>query len=129
MTLTAVINWMFRFGDYGPKVSQDPTLKPAVDDTLKNIHRALADEERIIELTLATIVAAAAQEVPLAVFRDHFDKLHGFGLVEKGINIYGTEQRLSATHKPVLLLYAIRQIVTNGCCIPSLLCRNRHAPR
>ena len=87
--VTAIVNWMFRFGDYGPKVSEDPSLKPIVENTLKNVRHALTDEGQTVELTAAVIISAAAQNVPMTVFQSHFDKLHELGLVMKKINIMG----------------------------------------
>jgi hypothetical protein len=93
-------NWMFRFGDYGPKCEEDPSLKSEVDGAFQNFHRLPADEDRAAELTLALIIAAAAQDVPMATFKTHFDKLCGLGVVMNRINISGFEQRLAEHHKP-----------------------------
>ena len=97
--VAAMANWMFRFGDYGPRILEDPSLKPAVEGTFKSVKRLLTDEDMVVELTLGIIVAAAAQNVPMAVFKPHFDTLHELGLVMKGINIYGAEKRLSEEHR------------------------------
>jgi hypothetical protein len=96
----AMANWMFRFGDYGPKIFEDPSLKPAVESAFQRIKSVLADEDLVVELTLAAIVAAAAQDVPIWIFKSHFDTLHKLGLVMKGINIYGAEERLVEEHRP-----------------------------
>jgi len=90
---------MFRFGDYGPKIFEDPSLKPAVESAFQRIKSVLADEN-LVEFTLAAIVAAAAQDVPMSIFKSHFDTLHKLGLVMKGINIYGAEERLVEEHRP-----------------------------
>ncbi|MGH6682707.1 MAG: hypothetical protein ACRECA_02080 [Pseudolabrys sp.] len=98
--IAAMANWVFRFGDYGPKISEDPSLKPVVDGGLKNIRRLPVDEDRTAELTLAVIIAAAAQNVPMTTFKMHFDELHDLGIVMKRINIHGLENKLADEHKP-----------------------------
>jgi hypothetical protein len=97
--IAAMTNWMFRFGDYGPKVAEDPSLKTSVENAFDRMKLAFTDENKIAELTLAIIVAAAAQDVPLLIFKSHFDALHKLGLVMKGINIHGLQERLAEEHR------------------------------
>lgn len=96
----AMANWVFRFGDYGPRVAEDPSLKAAVDNAFKNVRRIPTDEDRTVELTLAVIVAAAAQDVPMTTFKAHFDNLQELGLVMNRINIHWVEDRLAEDHRP-----------------------------
>ncbi len=98
--IAAMANWMFRFGNYDPKVSEDPSLRLAVDEAFKNVRRIPTDENRTVELTAAVIIAAAAQDVPMARFKAHFDRLHALGLVTKRVNIHGIESRLAQEHRP-----------------------------
>lgn len=86
--VAGITNWVFRFGDYGPKVAENPAIKPRVDALLQHCARLLGNEDDIAEITLAVIIAAAAQNVPMAVFATHFDKLAALGIVKRNINLY-----------------------------------------
>jgi hypothetical protein len=86
--VAAITNWVFRFGDYGPKVAGNPALKPNVDAALPNCARALGNEDDLAEITLAVIIAAAAQNTPMPMFTTNFDKLAALGIVKRNINLY-----------------------------------------
>jgi hypothetical protein len=85
--VTAIANWIFLFGDYGPKVAGDHALKARVDAALPRCASALGNEDDIAEITLGVIIAAAAQNIPMPIFRSHFDKLAALGIVKKNINL------------------------------------------
>ena len=86
--VAAITNWVFRFGDYGPKVAANPALKLNVDAALPNCARALSNEDDLSEITLAVIIAAAAQNTPMPMFTAHFDKLASLGIVKRNLNLY-----------------------------------------
>jgi len=86
--VAAITNWIFRFGDYGPKIYEDPALKPLVDAALAHCARVLGNEDDIVEMTVAVIIAAAAQNIQMPMFTAHFDKLAALGIVKKNINLY-----------------------------------------
>jgi hypothetical protein len=83
--VAAITNWVFLFGDYGPKVAGNPALKPTVDAALLNCARALGNEDDLAEITQAVIIAAAAQNTPMPIFRTHFDRLAALGIVKRNI--------------------------------------------
>src|SRR5208337_383944 len=64
LVLAAMSNWVFLFGEYGPKIKEQPSLKPSVDDALYML-RCIIDLELSVEFTLAIIIAAAAQDLPI----------------------------------------------------------------
>jgi hypothetical protein len=61
---------------------------PLVDAALPRCAPVLGSEDDIAEMTLAVIIAAAAQNVPMPMFTAHFDKLVALGIVKRNINLY-----------------------------------------
>lgn len=98
VVLAAMSNWVFLFGEYGPKIKEQPSLKPAVDDAL-DLLRCIIDLDLSVEFTLAIIIAAAAQDIHIDKFKLHFDKLYELVVITRAINIYGLEARLAQEHR------------------------------
>ena len=95
-----IINWVFGFGDYGPKIKEFPHLRVPIDTKLGEISKRIFDEDMKVEMTAAVIIAAAAQTVPMERYKSHFDKLLSLGIVMEHINIPLIDQMLRNEHKP-----------------------------
>ena len=95
----AIVNWIFLFGDYGPKVREMPSLKAYVDSHIGNVSKLFPSDNDKVEMTLAVIVAAAAQNTPMGTFKAHFDRLLQLNLVMRRVNIYAADKLLQPEHK------------------------------
>lgn len=93
--IAGVANWIFRFGDYGPKAQDMSSLKPVIDEALKKAKTSFKNEDERIEMTYGVIASAAAQDIPMPAYKAHFDRLLELGLVINRVNIPRLEKLLS----------------------------------
>ncbi len=92
-------NWIFRFGDCGPNEHVIPDFRSKVQESLPKIAKILTEDNKV-EMTAGVMISAAAQDIPMDIFKAHFGNLHRLNLVMRGINIYEIDKKLWWEHKP-----------------------------